>query len=237
MDNQNLTQTPPPTKEIQNAQKTFPFRSFLLANKYIIIFLSIVALISLSSSVYILASQNKTTLSTNNLPRQPVNNVATPTITIAEEKDSSANTNPSPPLQPTPTINPINGWQTYTSTAYGFTIKYPGDWLVKNTAQQDPKILEYVVFTPKSTTASAELTISLSHQTRTYQEALAIDPQVGEKITVASVSGTKKIQKDSNGNTTINVILPVNTKTIIFYAREKYQDIFYQMLSTFTFPK
>jgi hypothetical protein len=29
---------------------------------------------------------------------------------------------------PTPTINPIADWKTYTNTRYGYTLRYPGEW-------------------------------------------------------------------------------------------------------------
>ncbi|OGH12515.1 MAG: hypothetical protein A2857_06980 [Candidatus Levybacteria bacterium RIFCSPHIGHO2_01_FULL_36_15] len=44
-------------------------------------------------------------------------------------------------LTPTPTINPTANWKTYTNNEFGFTLKYPANWVVGDfSAEPDPKI-------------------------------------------------------------------------------------------------
>lgn len=68
-------------------------------------------------------------------------------------------------------------------------------------------------------------------------EALALDPQIGETITVASVSATKKNSKDSNGYKATNVIVPFGINTITFNAKDAYATLFNQMLTTLKLTK
>lgn len=147
---------------------------------------------------------------------------------------------PTPILTPTPTIiipiDPTATWSAFTSSKYSYSVKYPLSWTAQTTTQTDPKILEYVVFNPAATKAGT-LSITLSYGTRTYSEALALDPQVGETITVASVSATKKNSKDSNGYKAVNVIVPFGSKTIIFNAKDAYLNLFNQMLTTLKLSK
>jgi len=96
--------------------------------------------------------------------------------------------------------------------------------------------LEYVVFNPVATKAGT-LSITLSYGTRKYTEALALDPQIGESMIVASVSATKKNSKDSNGNKAVNVIVPFGLNTIIFNAKDSFASLFNQMLTTLKLTK
>ena len=41
---------------------------------------------------------------------------------------------------PTPTPDPTANWKTYISQKFGFSIKYPSSWVVKNNLSQDPYI-------------------------------------------------------------------------------------------------
>lgn len=142
-----------------------------------------------------------------------------------------------PAPSPTPAIDITSDWNIYNSTSSAFSIKYPKDWNAKNTGQTDPKILEYVVFNPVGT-KMGRLFITLTYTARAYKEILDEDPhQVGENVTVASVSATRKIKQDSQRNPAITVAVPLNggEKTIILYGREIYRDIFNQMLTTLQF--
>lgn len=212
----------------QNQQSPTP-KQFRLSKKYIIIIIIILAFASFGSTTYLLVAHNKNKPAINNSPPPVVIPPPSPT-TVSKNLLSVSPTNITP--TPTPIIDSTATWSAYLSTKYGYSIKYPTNWTAKNIAQSDPKILEYVVFNPKDSTISGELAITLSYGTRTYQEALALDPQKGEIITVASVSATKKTQKDSDGNITINIIIPSSLRTLIMYAKDKYKDIFNQMLST-----
>ncbi len=164
------------------------------------------------------------------------NIVSTSTPALLSQKAISATPLPS---TPTPTINLFNltsTWNTFTSAAYSYSIRYPVGWTTQTVTQTDQKILEYVVFNPVSTTAGT-LSITLSYGTRTYSEALALDPQTGTTITVASIGATQKKSKDSNGFQATNVIVPFGSNTIIFNAKNTYLSLFNQMLTTLKFLK
>lgn len=206
---------------------------FFSANKSIIIFIAFLSIISSSTTVYLLMS-NKKPLSPNKLPQKSI--IPTSFPTPLPQKIISITP---PPPTPTLTItlaNPTATWSAFVSSKYSYSIKYPPNWTAQITTQQDPKILEYVVFNPVATKAGT-LSITLSYGTRTYAEALAIDPQIGETLTVASVSATKKNSKDSNGNKAINIIVPFGSNTIIFNAKDAYSSLFNQMLTTLKLTK
>lgn len=224
MDNQNQSQ------DLSDLQPTpSPPRSFNLPSKYIIIFLAVLSVLSLSSTSYILIANKKKATSPKTVQENVVEvPVSTPIPTKVVLK-------PTATTAPTPTIavvsDPTATWSAFVSTKYNYSLKYPPDWTAKITPQTDPKILEYVVFNPVATKAGT-LFITLSYGTRTYQEALALDPQKGATITVASVSATRKNQKDSEGNPSINVIIQTGVNTIIINAKEKYKNILDTMLTT-----
>lgn len=136
----------------------------------------------------------------------------------------------------TPAIDPFASWNVYNNPRYGYSIKYPKDWTVKNYGQIEPKVIDYIVFNPSTASSSAK-TVSISYSTRTYDEAMEIGATTSESITVDGVKGAKKSEQDSGGNVTQHIILPLNSKlnTIVIYAQDKYKDTFTQMLSTFKF--
>lgn len=203
-------------------------RQLISSNKTLIIVLALLIILFAGSGVLLLASQQgRDTISQFpifNLPDNSVTTIPTPTIT------------PVSTIQPTPRLDVTASWNTFLNSKYGYSIKFPIDWTVRKAGELEPKIPDYVIFNPEDATTSAS-TITISYSTRTYEEALSIDSQKGLPITVALVGGTQKVQKDSNGNIVINVILPKKPNSIIFYAKEKYSDIFIQMLSTFKFLK
>lgn len=224
MDNQNQSQdsllqpTPPPP------------RMFNLPNKYIIIFLAVLSVLSLGSTSYLLVANKKKAPTPKNVQEIQEKTLILPSPTLIPKEIVEK-----PTITPTPTlaiVDPIATWSAFVSAKYSYSLKYPPDWTTKVTPQTDPKILEYVVFNPKDATKAGTLYITLSYGTRTYKEVLALDPQKGEAVTVASVSATKKNQKDSGGNPSINVIIPTGVNTIIINAKEKYKDILDKMLTT-----
>lgn len=128
-----------------------------------------------------------------------------------------------------------SGWNTFSTLTYGFSIQYPSDWVASDSGQLEPKVPDYIIFNPK-TLPNTSLSITLSYSTRTYDQALAIDPQTGTQISVASVSATQKTQTDSDGNVTVNVIVPFkNSTTLILVAQQQYKNILTQMLETLKF--
>ena len=230
MDNQNNLQ------DLTIPQPGFfsKLKIFFSANKSIIIFIAFLSMVSFSTAGYLLIANNK--LSLNRITQVPI--LPTPTTELASSPTLSP---PSPTLTPTPPSTSLNidstaTWSAYVSAKYSYSIKYPPLWTAQITAQEDPKILEYVVFNPVATKAGT-LSITLSYGTRTNKEALTLDPQIGESMIVASVSATKKSSKDSNGNKATNVIVPFGLNTIIFNAKDTYLNLFNQMLTTLKLTK
>lgn len=208
------------------------FKSFFSGNKSLIILIVFLTLISFGTTGYLLMTNKKTPKTIN--PSQ-MNVILTSSPTPTPQKTPSS----APSISPTPAIALANltaTWSAYVSSKYSYSIKYPPNWTALATTQQDPKILEYVVFNPVATKAGT-LSITLSYGTRTYSEALALDPQIGQTIQVASVSATKKNSKDSNGNQATNIIVPFGSNTIIFNAKNAYTNLFDQMLTTLKLTK
>src|SRR5207302_1357646 len=134
-------------------------------------------------------------------------------------------------LSPTPAPDPTASWSAYVSSQYKFSIQYPSNWISANLGEQDPTTPMYVSFNPPGVPSSA-LSITLAYANRTYQNALSMNATAGTTISVASVSATQKLLTNSDGVTTIQVIVPFNNNaTIIFNAAQQYQKIFKQMLS------
>jgi len=221
MDDQNQQNPLPPTP-----------KHFFPKNKSIIIIISILSILSLSATGYILLANKKTEIrSEASTPQTLIISTPIPTIQPTTMLPTSL-------LTPTlaPTLSPTATWSAFVSSKYSYSIKYPPLWTAQIIIQQDPKILEYVVFNPVATKAGI-LSITLSYGTRTYSEALALDPQIGESVIVASVSARKKNNKDSNGNKSTNIIVPFGVNTIIFNSKDTYLSLFNQMLTTFKLTK
>lgn len=219
---------------MDNQQSFFSKLKFsLLKNKSIVILIAILSIASFSVTGYLLVT-NKKPLPANVVTQENIILTSSPT-----PLPQGTISNTPPPSTPTPTLilaNPTATWSAFTSPKYSYSIKYPPNWTAQTITQPDSKILEYAVFNPVATKAGT-LSITLSYGTRTYLEALALDPQIGTAITVASVSATKKDSKDSNGYKATNVIVPFGSNTIIFNAKNAYTSIFNQMLTTLKLTK
>jgi hypothetical protein len=223
MDDQSSYQQPAGLQQDNSSRS----KGFLSRNKYLIITIAILSCISFGTTGYLLLAKDKPS-SENDIQ---VNNIKTPSPTPLLQ---TIITNTPMPSTPTPTVTLTNQtatWSAFTSSRYSYSLKYPPGWTAQIATQTDPRILEYVVFNPVATKAGT-LSITLSYGTRTNLEALALNPQVGETITVASVSATKKNSKDSNGYTATNVIVPVGSSTIIFNVKNVFSSLFNQMLTT-----
>ena len=213
-------------------------KTFFSANRFIIIFIAFLGIVSFSTTGYLLIANNK--VSPPNRISQ-VHILPTPraeTASLPIVSPSLPTSTPTPTLTPPTSLkkDPTATWSAFVSAKYSYSIKYPPSWTAQITIQQDPKILEYVVFNPAATKAGT-LSITLSYGTRTNKEALALDPQLGESMIVASVSAIKKNSKDSNGNKSTNVIVPFGSNTIIFNAKDSFASLFNQMLSTLKLTK
>lgn len=211
---------------------------FFSANKFAILFIAVLSTMSFSTTGYLLIANNKTSPQNRFIQEgiPPISNQ-----TVQEQTAFSTAPTVSPTAVPTSRsipliVDPTASWSAFVSAKYSYSIKYPPNWDAKIATQSDPKILEYVVFNPVATKAGT-LSITLSYGTRTNKEALALDPQVGESMLVASVSAVKKISKDSNGYKATNVIVPFGSNTIIFNAKVAFAGLFNQMLSTLKLTK
>lgn len=211
-------------------------RDFLSKNRYIVFFITLLALASFGSTGYLLIANKEYSSDRPPIPESPFA-VSAPTVAPLKEVVIPTET---PTSTPTPTIVLLDQtatWSAFLTAKYGYSLKYPSSWTATISAQKDPKILEYAVFNPKDATKSGALTITLSYGTRTYQEALAIESAKGEVIFVASVSATKKKLQDSQGNKFTSVIIPVDINSIIINAKEAYLNILDQMLTTLKLGK
>lgn len=202
---------------------------------YLLIIL-ILAIFSFGSSTYLLMKAPPQKSTSNYLPQ--ITSFPSPTFSLAQKAVNTPTPSVLPTITPTlsitPTPDPIASWSAHVSTTSAYTIKYPPDWKAKATNQSDSKILEYVVFNPKDASASA-LSISVSYGTRTYQEAIALRDQNGEKIKIASISGYKTTEQDSNRNVSLHAVFPINSNSIDIYSKQQYQDIFNKMWGSLKF--
>lgn len=217
-------------------EKKSSISGLLNVSHWYIIVILILATLSFGSSAYLLAKAPQKKTAPNYIAK--ITSFPSPTFSLAQQ----ATNTPTPTVLPTtipaltitPTPDPIASWSAYVSTTSAYSIKYPPDWKAKATLQQDSKILEYVVFNPQNATASA-LSISISYGKRTYQEAIALRDQNGEKIKIASISGYKTVEQDSNQNVSLHAVFPINSNSIDLYAKKQYQDIFNKMWGSLKF--
>lgn len=229
-----------PGKSVFNFQsKKSLFSNFSFAsNKAIYIIVGILVLASTGSSVYILSLPNTSNLASANVSTFSKNVLVTvpPTVEASLQPTyAAAAATETPTLTPTPSTTTIENWNTYINKQYNYSIQYPMDWTVQNQGQLSVLIPNFVVFNPNSASGSAN-SVTISYSTRTYQQDLTLNPQAGTPITVASVSGTQKVLQDSDGNTTISIMIPLaNNNSIIFNANQLYKNIFNTMLTTFSF--
>jgi hypothetical protein len=201
----------------QQSQGSSP-KLFSLPHKYLALLVAVLCLTSLGSAILLLSDHNKEDKTLVSLFRENILRFPSPTPT---------------PQQLLEGIDETFGWNVYSNSQYGYSIKYPLDWNGVITPQGDPKILEYVVFNPLSATRAGELSITLTYTTRSYKEVLDSDPQPGETIIVSSISATRKLKEDSQRRVSISVAIPDNSNTLVLLGKEKYKDIFNKMLSTF----
>lgn len=225
---ENETAEPVQSDALPISQSPMPTKTFG-SNKIFYGVILVVFLLSTGATAYLLFGRAK-----NQKPQTPQSTDTTKTNSIV----SSA----PPNFTPTPTLiitleQKTATWSAFSNRTYGYSVKYPPNWKVEKVTQSDPKILDYEVFYPSTSTRSA-LPITISYTTRTMQEATTGATQLST-ITVASVSATKKISQDSNRVVSTSIIIPVTAKTdtIILVGKSIYDDILNTMLATFAFIK
>lgn len=215
----------------------------ILPNKTAVMFFSFVTASSLAMGGYILlapSSQNKiaraqfpTVMPSPVFPTdEPTPTYEPPTPTPIEELPlPTEEPTPTPSEIPTPTLDPTENWNTYSNTQYGYSIKYPLNWNVTDLGELEPKVPNHIVFNQNTASSSARY-ITISVSTRTYQEQLTIGGTSGTPITAGGLMGTAQSLKDSDGNTSIAIILQRISDILILRAKTAYSPILYQMLPT-----
>ena len=219
-----------PIKVFKQPEQEQTLLLFIKKNKISLIIAASVILLLLTGVGILVFGQKKSMDTTKGSisPSPTEQTLAAPTVPV-----SQAQNQPISSVSATPTIT-TSTWNTYKNTVYKYQLQYPGDWTLKNTASPDSKILEYLVLNP-IILASNSASITVSYTTRTYTEALALSTQIGEIMKVASISSTKTTEKNSDGNISIRVVVPINNNanTFIFVAQDAYKDILTQILATF----
>src|SRR3989304_8770929 len=148
-----------PPEGIENKQQPENSGSkiFSLSHKYLAILVVVLCLVSLGSAALLLSNHFKKDNSIVSLFKQNLLRFPSPTPTPKELLEN---------------IDETLGWNIYSNSQYEYSIKYPLDWSATITPQEDPKIIEYVVFNPLSATRAGELSITLTYTTRSYKEVL-----------------------------------------------------------------
>ncbi|GEM_PF-6098944 len=213
-------------------------KKFKLPSQYIIVGVLVFGIIGLGSGAFVLSNQQKKEPASSSVIVQDIQS-SPPSPTFGITQDSiSLTPSPLPTAIPTVAItpDPLATWSAYVSTRNGYSFRYPKDWTLKNTVQSDPKILEYIVLNPPGAALGA-LTITFTYTIRTYQEVLGTNTKNTSAIQVASISATKRVNQNSNGDISTEVILPYGSRTIIIYGKSTYQNIYDQVISSFVFLK
>jgi hypothetical protein len=155
---------------------------------------------------------------------------------------------------PTPTIvdmTETKGWQSYTNKAYGYSIKYPQDFVVQSLSEKVPNILKSPNIAIRSVdgkkyiSITAENSMGIDKKIRDTQSAgvtLYLENDTvysGHKVVVMSTDGGFSgisqyiafIEKD------ITSTLVIKLGPIPEGKEKEYKDFFYQAISTVVFKK
>lgn len=221
----------PGKKNLVDKFKTLPTKYYLFA-------IGITALLSMAVSGVILVSDNSQyrvpTVTYEEAEKEEMAAVLTkiPTIVADQEKINSEiaaalSATPTPTVTPSATTN----WPIFMSQKYGYSFQYPPTWTAVRTSQSDPLTLDYIVLNPNGIASGSAITFSYS--SRTPAQALAIYPQQGVPITANGIAATQKSLQNSQGVTSIQVVIPDGVNTGIWYSGTAYQNILNSILSTF----
>ncbi len=198
--------------------------------KPIFIGLSILFIISLASTYYILFMWNaKPSMSKTNSA-----NFVLPSVPDVSPSLSPSFT-PTPTASATPTpvsaSDPTSKWSTFTNSVYRYSIKYPPGWVAGYINSTDPLIPNFVSINPSTASASLN-SITISYTTRTAAQLAAIYGTSSATLTIATQSASEYDQQDSSGNKSVSIILEEPTYAYVFYAMDQYKTLLLQMLST-----
>ncbi len=191
--------------------------------------LSVLFIVSLISTYYILFMWNTTsTINHTNPANFSLPPVSSPTPILSPTFTPT----PAASVTPSAVMDPTSSWNTFINKIYRYSIKYPNDWTASYVNSSDPLIPNFVSINPA--TASAKINaITISYTTRTNAQLAAIYGSTSSgTLTIASQSATEYDQQDSDGNKSLSIILEEPTYAYIFYAMDQYKSLLLQMLST-----
>lgn len=138
-----------------------------------------------------------------------------------------------PPATPSPTLS-LESQKTFTSSKYGYSFSYPTDWSSKDFGSPDSKTAEMVGFNPTSFTTSDQAAILVAVKNRTYEEEIAIGTGSTKPTSVDGINGTKRTWQDSKGTTYIKIVIPLNSKALIFVTKSIYENDLNKILNSFS---
>jgi len=179
--------------------------------------------------------------------QKQVNDLKTASTTVVTTPSTSTSTT-------TTTADSTADWKTYADSANGFSIKYPGEWLVK---QQDGSVRiqnktgdiyasnEGVKNVGKIQGSYVEITVSIKTSSQTLSEYLKANIDSGAKyvdVAVGQYTGLKLTEPTglTGGNIVINVasrnkVVGLNLNISEDSELDNSTTIYNQMLSTFKF--
>lgn len=158
------------------------------------------------------------------------------------------------PQSPSPTLtssdsqaDPTAGWNIYQDKKYGYSIKYPPEWVAEHSGEIDADTLDYVAFSdPSLPEANMAPVLAIHIMNRSYSEEVeAIRTAIGAvkeiDITIANIKGKKLIGGVSGpGPQFVAFVLPIDMGALLITAtpeqeREEYFDVIQQVISTLGF--
>lgn len=219
-------------------KKNFFDRLKTIQTKYYLFGIGVLAIVSVAvSGVILVSNESQLQVPKITYKEEETDAILTsvPTLAAEQEKlESEVAAVLSKAPTPTATAAAItSNWPIFSSQKYGYSFQYPPTWTAVRTAQSDPLTLDYVVLNPNGIASGSAITFSYS--SRTPAQALAIYAQQGVPITVNGVAATQKDLQNSQGVTSIQVIIPDGANSGIWYAGTAYQNILNSILSTFKF--
>lgn len=204
-----------------------PFSINKPSNRTTVIIIVVVIFVLSGMLTYILVAPSKKTIvspATREIPLAPASPTAVPTATPVKPSPTLTLT-----LTPTPTL-PQTVWNTYSNSTYGYSIKYPPDWIARDLGVLEPKVPSNIAFNPTTASSSSRfITITISN--RTYQEQLALG-SASSSTTIGGITGTRQFFQDSNGQISTAIILPRTSNLLILRSKTPYLTIFNQMITT-----
>ena len=150
--------------------------------------------------------------------------------------------------------DPTANWKTYTNDQYGFSFKYPSDWIlntnanglvsVSNTTKVDPKLSDLENFADGNNgsigfmiqkSANPNLLSTRVWFSEYFKDGFSSKPESDEDITFSGRSGVRIALADMGVNIITYVPDGTNIIVISHQKADKFTAIYNQILSTFKF--